>query len=456
MKTFDLAHDLDTFTGAILESISEGVFTVDEDWRITSFNRAAVSITGIPKEHAIGRLCSEVFCSDMCESSCALRKTFKSKKPIINKTGYIINSAGSKVPISLSTAVLRNKDGEIIGGAETFRDLSEVESLKSELKESYSFGRFITHSPIMSGLIDTAKAVSVSPSTVLITGETGTGKELLARSIHENSLNSSEPFMAINCGALPDTLLESELFGYKKGAFTGAYNNKLGRFSLAGKGTLFLDEIGEISPAMQVRLLRVLQEGTFEPLGSTKTEKSNARIIAATHRDLGEMVANGQFRQDLFYRINVISLEVPPLRDRKEDIPYLMEHFLIKYNQLQNKKIKTIAPEVYSILLDYDWQGNIRELENIVERATVLSTSNEFTKTLLPADLLASVDKQKTSDSDMDAQSSGIKSTVELNEKALIIQALQANNYSRTKTAKSLGVHKTTLYRKMIKYSIDS
>ncbi|THB70218.1 MAG: PAS domain S-box protein [Gammaproteobacteria bacterium] len=448
----DDSLQLGTSTDAILESISDGVFTVDLDWRITSFNRAAAEITGVSKDEAIGRLCSEVFCSDMCESACALRKTFRTQKPVINQSGYIIDSSGIQVPISVSTALLRNSDGDVIGGAETFRDLSEVETLKSELKESYSFGSFVTHSPVMRNVIETAKAVADSPTTVLVTGETGSGKELLAKSIHESSPNSSEPFVAVNCGALLDSLLESELFGYKKGAFTGAYTNKLGRFAAAGKGTLFLDEIGEISPAMQVKLLRVLQEGTFEPLGSNKTEKSKARIIAATHRDLAQMVRDGKFRQDLYYRINVITLNIPPLRERKEDIPHLADHFLNKFNQIQNKKIRVISPEVYSVFLEHNWEGNIRELENVIERAVVLSGDDEINKSHIPHDLISAVG------SGADISSHGIvniKSAVESNEKEMILKSLQDNKYNRNKTAESLGIHKTTLYRKMIKYSIE-
>ena len=443
--------DLGASTDAILESISDGVFTVDLNWHITSFNRAAEEITGVSKEEAIGKNCSEVFCSNMCDASCALKSTLSSKKPVINKSGYIINSSGNQVPISVSTALLRNSEGIIIGGAETFRDLSEIEVLKTELKESYKFGDFVTHSPAMKSVIETANAVANSSSTVLITGETGVGKELLAKSIHENSPNASEPFVAVNCGALPDSLLESELFGYKKGAFTGAYANKAGRFAMAGKGTIFLDEIGEISFAMQVKLLRVLQEGTYEPLGASKAEKSMARIIAATHRDLAQMVKEGSFRQDLYYRINVIKLNIPPLQKRKEDLPYLADYFLKKYNKIQNRDVKRIDADVFSVLLNHNWPGNIRELENVIERAVVLSSSNEITRSQLPSELLNS---SKSIAVNPDCQLA-MKSAIELNERDMIMDALRNNNYNRGKTAQALGIHKTTLYRKIIKYSID-
>ena len=254
-------------TEAILESISDGVFTVDMEWRVTSFNRAAEQITGIQRDEAIGRLCSEVFRSSMCEVECALRQTIRNGKPIIGKSGYIIDADGTRIPISVSTAVLRDAEGHVIGGAETFRDLSEVEALRRELEGRFRVGDLASRSPLMQKLFEVLPAIAASPSTVLILGETGTGKELVARTIHTLSPRNKGPFIAVSCGALPDTLLESELFGYKAGAFTGATKDKPGRFALAKGGTLFLDEIGEMSPALQVRLLRVLQERTYEPLG---------------------------------------------------------------------------------------------------------------------------------------------------------------------------------------------
>lgn len=241
-----------TLTGAILESISDGVFTVDCDWTITSFNRAAEQITGIDRKEAVGHLCSEVFRSSLCEGSCALRQTMGNGKPLINRPCFIINAAGHRIPISISTAVLRDENGLTIGGAETFRDLSEVEALRQELSERYRIGDLVSRSASMRKIFDLLPTIAPSASTVLINGETGTGKELLTKAIHDMSKRSDKPFIAINCGALSDTLLESELFGYKKGAFTGAGQDKPGRFALADGGTLFLDEIGEISAALQV------------------------------------------------------------------------------------------------------------------------------------------------------------------------------------------------------------
>lgn len=278
-------------TEIILESISDGVFTVDLEWRITSFNRAAEKITGIRRAQAIGRLCCEVFKSNMCESECPLRRTIRTGKPQINKPGWIINLKGEKIPISVSTALLVDADGTVVGGAETFRDLSELEELRKELKGRMQYGEMTSHSASMRRIFELLPIVAESASTVLIQGETGTGKELLARTIHGMGPRAKGPFVALNCGALPDTLLESELFGYRKGAFTGADKDKPGRFALARGGTLFLDEIGDITPSLQVKLLRVLQEREYEPLGAVKPESTDARIICATNRNLRELVA---------------------------------------------------------------------------------------------------------------------------------------------------------------------
>lgn len=439
-------------TEAILESISDGVFTVDNEWNITSFNRAAELITGIAREEALHQPCYEVFKSSMCEGDCPLRRTLENQQPIINKAGYFINSAGERVTVSVSTAVLKDADGRVIGGAETFRDLSDVEVLRSALNNPAQAGRIISHSPSMQQVINLIPNVAASNSTVLIQGETGTGKELLAKTIHELSPRAASPFVAVNCGALPDNLLESELFGYKKGAFTGAVQDKPGRFALAGNGTLFLDEIGEISPALQVRLLRVLQEQCFEPLGSTKPEQCPARIIAATHRDLAALVAEGSFRQDLYYRIHVVDLSMPPLRARSEDIELLVNQFIHHFNQLQGRNISAISPQALAAIRQYRWPGNIRELENIIERAFVLCRESEVDIQHLPAELINSnlkATEQPISDG-------SIEDSRRNAERLRIEQALQRNQYNRIETALELGIHKTTLYRKMKSLGIGS
>ena len=436
-----------TPTEAILESISDGVFTIDLEWRITSFNRAAEEITGIPREEAIGRRCP-MFSAPACARSNAHSvRTLETKKPIISKSGYIINADGRRIPISVSTAVFRDADGRIIGGAETFRDLSEVEALRSKLEGGLSVGDLSSRSPLMQKLFEVLPVIAASPSTVLIQGETGTGKELVARTIHSLSPRHKGPFIAVNCGALPDTLLESELFGYKAGAFTGANRDKPGRFAMAKGGTLLLDEIGEVTPALQVRLLRVLQERVYEPLGATRSEAADVRIIVATNRDLAEQTRLGAFREDLYYRVNVVRVELPPLRRRKEDIPLLAEQFIARFNRMQQKGVRGITTEALSLLMAHDWPGNIRELENVIERSFILSGEGYIGVGQLPEEFTCASSVERTA-------GSGIKNIHSMIDAHTIRSALERNGNNRLAAARELGIHKSTLFRKMKKLGI--
>ncbi|NCD24098.1 MAG: PAS domain-containing protein [Deltaproteobacteria bacterium] len=427
-------------TEAILESISDGVFTVDSSWRITFFNRAAEEITGVPKSEALGRLCSEVFRSSLCGDDCPLQRTLASGRPIIGSCGYIVTAQGERLPISVSTAVLRDETGRVIGGAETFRDLSEIDALKRELEGRYHVGELTSRSPRMHRLFGVLPAIAASPSTVLITGETGTGKELFARTIHSLSPQAGGPFIAVNCAALPDTLLESELFGHKAGAFTGAIRDRLGRFAQARGGTIFLDEIGEISPALQVRLLRVVQERTFEPLGASRTETTDARIIAATNRNLPDLIRSGEFREDLYYRINVVRLELPPLRERKEDIALLVDQFIRHFNQIQNRAVPGIDSEALSLFMAHHWPGNIRELENAVERAFILCGRDRIGIAHLPEELAPAARHEHADQLD---------TAHDLLDIQAIQEALERNGFNRLAAARELGIHKTTLFRRM-------
>ena len=436
-------------TETILESISDGVFTVDLDWRVSSFNRAAEEITGISREEALGRSCCDVFRSSMCENNCPLRRALKSKRSVINQSGFIVRGDGTQIPISVSAATLRDRNGNVIGGAETFRDLSEIERLKTQLSQHYRFGEWASHSPAMKRVFELAAAVAGTGSSVLVSGETGTGKELLARAIHDMSDRSRKPFVAVNCGALPDSLLESELFGYKKGAFTGADRDKPGRFELARGGTLFLDEIGEISPAMQVRLLRVLQEHEYEPLGATRSVSADVRIISATNRDLEARVREGAFRQDLFFRIHIIKIELPPLRERKEDIPQLVAHFVDRFNTRFGRDMTGVSPEALSLMMDYSWPGNIRELENTIERAFVLSPGPSIGIGHLPDNL------RSPANCLTQAKGPAIHAARDEAEAQSILAALKRCDYRHAAAAKELGIHKTTLYRKMKRLGIN-
>ena len=379
----------------ILDSITDGVFTVDQQWRITSFNHAAEKITGVPRAEAMGQRCCDVFHTSICETSCALRHTLETGTPIIGQMVYIIDAQGRRIPISISTAILKDAEGNIIGGVETFRDLSLVEELRKELHASYSFADIIGRSPAMRQLFATLPAIATSDSSVLIEGPSGTGKELFAHALHNLSKRKSHRFVAVNCGALPDSLLESELFGYKAGAFTDARKDKPGRFALAEGGTLFLDEIADVSPAMQSRLLRVLQEHWYEPLGGVEPVKSNVRLITATHADLREQVQQGKFREDLYYRINVVRMFLPSLRDRREDIPPLIEHFIYHFNRIKEKDIAGISESAMAILMEHYYPGNVRELENIIEHAFVLCRSGLIQPAHLPASLRATVGNPK-------------------------------------------------------------
>ena len=423
----------------ILDSIADGVFSVDKDWRISSFNRAAEKITGVSRKDAVGQLCKDVLKADICERNCCLRATMRTGKPIVNRNVYIIDAEGRKRPISISTALLRDKKGKLLGAVETFRDISVEEDLRKAIEKKYSFADIISKNHRILQLFDILPDIAASNSTVLIEGESGTGKELFARAIHDLSPRKKQLFVAVNCSALPDTLLESELFGYKEGAFTDAKKDKPGRFRLAENGTLFLDEIGEITPSMQVKLLRVLQEKTYEPLGATQSVEHNVRIIAATNKDLDVLVREGSFREDLYYRINVFKIILPPLRERMEDIPLLIDHFIERFNVLQKKSIQGVSEEAMSALMSYSYPGNIRELANIIERAFILCKTGLIEKKHLPESLFAMSANNK------DSKVSSLRDV----EAAYLLNALKQNNWDRQKTARQIGIHKSTLYRKI-------
>ncbi|MEW5994893.1 MAG: sigma 54-interacting transcriptional regulator [Candidatus Zixiibacteriota bacterium] len=327
---------------------------------------------------------------------------------------------------------------------ETFRDLETVRQMRKEYEAKFTYENMISRNHKMLELFRILSTLAQSGSTVLIEGESGTGKELVARALHSLSPRRKGPFVSINCGALPDTLLESELFGYVAGAFTDAKKDKKGRFALAEKGTLLLDEIGDVSPAMQVKLLRVLQEKVYEPLGGTRSVEADVRIVAASNRRLEELVSKGRFREDLFYRINVIKIVIPPLRDRKEDIPLLVDHLIEKFNRLRDANIAGISPPALKLLMEYNFPGNIRELENIIEHAFVLSPG----EVIKPEDLPENVQAREA------IPVVEIASTMKEMEALFIMAALKRNNWSRQETARELGINPSTLYRKIRKLGL--
>jgi PAS domain S-box-containing protein len=431
----------------VLDSINDGVFTVDLQWRITSFNRAAERITGVRREQAIGRPCCEVFRASICQPACALRQTLKTGRPVVNRAIYILDARGNRIPISISTAVFKDAEGNVRGGVETFRDLSLVDELRKELEAKYSFADIVGRSQAMRQVFAILPQIAESDSTVLIEGASGTGKELFARAIHHLSHRREGRFVAFSCGALPDSLLESELFGYRAGAFTDARQDKPGRFAVADGGTLFLDEIGDISPAMQARLLRVLQERTYEPLGSAEPVKTDVRVITATHRELARLVRKGAFREDLYYRVHVIRLTLPSLRERREDIPLLIEHFVTKFNRLQGKDVAGVSDEVLARLMEYDYPGNVRELENIIEHGFVLCRGGLIELNHLPPQLRGQVPGETF------PSMGGM--TLQAMERLAITDALRRHQGNRTAAARQLGINPSTLFRKVKALGIE-
>jgi len=430
----------------ILDSVTDGVFTVDQDMTITSFNRALERITGYTQDEALGKKCRDVFKSDLCGTeNCPMGQTMSSGlNPVVHNTS-LQNRDGRSVPVNVISNLLTDDGGNIIGGVETVRDLSEIMELRRKLASGEKHKGILTRSPRMQRILSVLPEFSKSDATILILGESGTGKELIAQSIHEQSHRRDHAFVAVNSGALPDTLLESELFGYKAGAFTDARRDRKGRFAAAEKGTLFLDEIGDISPAMQVKLLRVIQSKTYEPLGSNTTVRTDVRIIAATNKDLEAMVHEGTFREDLYYRLNVVKIDLPPLRERMEDIPLLVEHFIAKFNEQRDRHVEGVSEAVLSILVNHDYPGNIRELENIIEYTFILCHEG----LILPQHLPEWLTGGKVED-----QSVTGPLTLKDVERKAIIDSLKRNEYRKMKTCRELGISKDTLRRKITAYEI--
>ena len=433
-------------SGMILDSLADGVFTIDMDFTITFFNRAAEKITGVNRQIAVGKKCYEVFRTKICMTGCVLKQSIKTGKDGAHARINILNSKGKVVPISLTTSVLRNRAGDIIGGVQTFRDISVIETQRKEISRQYVYENIISKNYKIQQIIATLPAIAESNSTVLLEGPSGSGKELFARAVHKLSKRPGN-FIALNCAALPDNLLESELFGYTKGAFTGANENKKGRFALAEKGSIFLDEIGDISPALQLRLLRVLQEREYEPLGSITTVKTDVRVIAATNKHLKNLVSKGLFRDDLYFRLNVIKISLPPLSEHREDIPLLTEHFVSKFNELKQKSIESISPEALKLLMRYGYPGNIRELENIIEYSFVLCHGKQIGVNHLPVEFIESLQNDFS-------YPRAIPTPLNSAEAQFIADTLHNFDGSRASTANYLGIEKTTLWRKMKKFGI--
>jgi PAS domain S-box-containing protein len=427
------------YLAAILDSVADGVFTVDDKMRIVSFNRAAQELTGYTQEEAIGRKCHEVFKTDICLSTCPIRDAFDSGEAVLNREVDIIDKNNRKIPISVSASVLRDSEGEVVGGVETFRDLSLIHILKKELKEKYSFRDLVSRNPVMRKLFDILPDIAASEATVLLNGDSGTGKELFTKAIHDLSPRREGPLVVVNCGAFPEQLLEAEIFGVKRGAYTGAVENRPGRLELAQGGTLFLDEIGDLPLPLQVKLLRVLENKEYMPLGGRQQMKADVRFVTATHRDLEAMVEQGLFRRDLLFRINVLTLKIPPLRERTEDIPLLLDMALERFNKRYGKNVRGYSSEALQKLFRHNYPGNVRELLNIVEQTVILCRNGEISADQLPANFSKPM------------QESGevAPAADEVCTQETLTELLERHKGNKSQVARELGVDRTTLWRWM-------
>lgn len=438
----------------IVNTMNDGVIVVDRNLKVVAMNRAAQLITGYDSVDGLTRACAEICRSNRCGVACPMADAFTSGEEPPEVEMQILTKHNEMRTVRARVRLLRDSNDEIIGGMEIIRDVTARRIPRLRIAARESFGALIGKSRAMQQLYQLIEDISDSTATVLIYGETGTGKELVAHAIHENSPRCNGPFVKVNCGAIPETLLEAELFGYVRGAFTDAVTDKPGRFELAHGGTIFLDEIGEISPAVQVKLLRVLQEREFERLGGIQTIKVDVRVIAATNRNLREAVQNGQFREDLYYRLNVIPIYIPPLRERREDIPLLVEHFAEKFRNETKRPIDGISPEAMAIFIEYDWPGNVRELENALEYAFVVCKAGYIEPHHLPIHIQqAAAEKGFKIDTDEHIE-------VEVNncdesERDKLLALLEANDWDLDKCARALRVHRTTLWRKMKKCGIE-
>ena len=434
------------FFPVIFDAISHGIFTIDSEGLITGFNRKAEQLTGYRSDDVIGEPCCDIFRADICQTDCTLKHSIKTGQAVEDREVTILTKAGRQVPIAISTAALVGPDGTVLGGVEMFRDLSTVTELRKRLFDSYVLEDIVSKSQVMQNIFDMLPLVANSRSNVLIEGESGTGKELVARAIHNLGPRRKKPFVAVNCGALPEALLESELFGYRKGAFTDARSDKPGRFARAEGGSMMLDEIGDMNQGTQVKLLRVLQEKEYEPLGATTSIKSDVRIIAATNTDLALEVQRKKFRQDLFFRLNVVRLTIPPLRERKDDIHLLVSHFIEKHATAQTKA-SSVSTEALAVLQQYDWPGNVRQLENTIQRVLVLCDSDIVLPRHLPAFLLA--------EAAPDASLKEPDGLVEKAEKNTIADAMERTGGNKAQAARLLGISRVTLYAKLKKYGLE-
>ncbi len=433
----------------VLDSIADGIFTVDRDLTVRSWSAKMERLSGIAAAGAIGRRCPDVFHGSKCETDCPLKWSLERHVSVDRCRESFQLPDGRDVPVTVTTAFLHDPAGAVTGLTGVVRDETEIEHLRRELHGRHGAHNLVGRSNLMRELSAAIETLASNDATVLITGETGTGKELVAQAIHHGSARRDRPFVSINCAALNDNLLESELFGHVRGAFTGAIHDKAGRFEVAAGGTILLDEIGDTTPAFQAKLLRILQERTFERVGDTRPRRTDVRVIAATNKDLRRLVQDGKFREDLYYRLAVVPVHTPPLRERREDIPLLVEFFIQKYKPRYVRgdgAFEGISNRALAMLMEYDWPGNARELEHAIEYAMISTTTGRIERAFLPSSIRQAAGasagaEQKGQPADDTAGPSG--------DAAALRRALEANRWNESRTAQTLGISRTTLWRRM-------
>jgi PAS domain S-box-containing protein len=434
---------------AILNSVWEAVVTVDRDHRIASFNRAAERLIGIPEGEALGKDCRTILRANFgpAQAQCPMGDLSETGTPQTEVNGTLVRADGRIVPVSASWAFLEDTPGNVLGFVVSFRSYEEIERLAEERRSRFPFREIVGKTARLKEIFDLVEAVKDTDSTVLIEGESGTGKGLFARAIHDLSPRRNAAFVKVNCAALAETLLESELFGHVKGAFTGAISDKTGRFEAASGGTIFLDEIGEIPPSLQAKLLHVIQDREFQRVGSSRTLRADFRVIAATNRNLRAAVSEGRFREDLFYRLHVIPLRIPPLRERTEDIPLLTDHILKGLRRRGLDRVRAVSPEAMRCLMTYRWPGNVRELENVLERGVVVARGSVLSVGDLPEEVACAAHREETPASPTEGDAPD-------GERGLLLRTLEANRWNRGDAAAALGIDRTTLWRRMKRFGL--
>jgi DNA-binding NtrC family response regulator len=421
----------------VFSNIHEGIITVDRDCIVTGINKAAESICELPRS-AMNRVFDSA--QALCNGKCVeiLKQALTSQRPVEVYRHECRHTHFSERVVTLHASPLLERSGTFLGAMLLIRDDTRINSLERDLQERTQFNSLVGKSDTMQRIYSLIEDLADVNTTVLITGESGTGKELITEALHYRGSRSSKPLIKVNCSALQENLLESELFGHVKGSFTGAVENKDGRFKKADGGTIFLDEIGDISKAVQLKLLRVLQNREFERVGDATALKADVRVVAATHQDLRRKVRKGEFREDLYYRLKVVEVAMPPLRENREDIPLLVDHFIQKFNKEQNREITALSSEVMKIFMEYSWQGNIRELEHTIEHAFVLCQRNTITVDSLPKDLR----EHAAAETDFCGKD-------EFEDAQAIIRALDRTGWNKSKAARLLGISRPTIYRKI-------